>query len=190
LSALKNSARRRRARDLHQSFEAGDFLSLFETVTWPKLPAKDKRRIVESIVEKITIGLGEIDITLSYLPTSEELVQNQQALLHLLACCHRTIRIRRSSISKHFRQLRRYPINPKTLGEHLRKKRIDMHLSMTQLAQILGLGVSDSAIEKWEKNQNRPTDEHRFRIVEFLGFDPHRRSQQASFDARLVGNLP
>jgi transcriptional regulator with XRE-family HTH domain len=47
-----------------------------------------------------------------------------------------------------------------------------MHLSMSQLAKILGFGISDTAIEKWEKNQNRPTDEHRKRIIQFLGFDP------------------
>ena len=92
--------------------------------------------------------------------------------LHLLACSHRTIRIRRTSTSLHFKQLRQYPVSPKTLGEHLRKKRVDMQLSMTQLADQLGLGITDSAIEKWEKNQNRPTTEHRDRIVDFLGFDP------------------
>ena len=43
---------------------------------------------------------------------------------------------------------------------------------MTQLAKLLGLGITDTAIEKWEKNQNRPTVEHRKRIVQFLGFDP------------------
>src|ERR1043166_9527467 len=47
---------------------------------WPKLPAGNKRRIVESIVEKITIGKDEIDLTLSYLPSSEEMIKNQQAL--------------------------------------------------------------------------------------------------------------
>ena len=47
---------------------------------WPKLPVEDRRRIVESIVEKITVGNGEIDITLSHAPSSEELVNNQQAL--------------------------------------------------------------------------------------------------------------
>ena len=47
-----------------------------------------------------------------------------------------------------------------------------MQLSMTQLARILGIGVTDTAIEKWEKNQNRPTEEHRKLIVEFLGFNP------------------
>jgi transcriptional regulator with XRE-family HTH domain len=45
-------------------------------------------------------------------------------------------------------------------------------LSMTQLADVLGLGITDSAIEKWEKNQNRPTAYHRQRIEQFLGFNP------------------
>ena len=72
--------------------------------------------------------------------------------------------------------MRNYPANPKTLGEHLRKKRIDLSLSMTQLAKLLGLGITDTAIEKWEKNQNRPTEFHRGRIIEFLGFDPTRRN--------------
>jgi DNA-binding transcriptional regulator YiaG len=94
------------------------------------------------------------------------------AELRQLACCHRTIRVHRSSISLHFRQLRRYPATPQTLGEHLRKKRVDMQLSMTQLAKMLGIGITDTAIEKWEKNQNRPTEEHRKLIVEFLGFNP------------------
>jgi site-specific DNA recombinase len=47
---------------------------------WPSLPVENKRKIVESIVEKITIGKDEIDITLSHAPSSEELIQNQQAL--------------------------------------------------------------------------------------------------------------
>jgi transcriptional regulator with XRE-family HTH domain len=54
------------------------------------------------------------------------------------------------------------------LGEHLRKKRIDMQLSMTKLAELLGLGITDTAIEKWEKNQNRPTEPYRTKILEFL----------------------
>jgi DNA-binding transcriptional regulator YiaG len=37
---------------------------------------------------------------------------------------------------------------------------------------MLGLGVGGSAIQKWEKNEKRPTEEHRKRIVEFLGFNP------------------
>jgi hypothetical protein len=40
----------------------------------------DRRNVVEALIEKITIGDGEIDITYSCLPTSEELCKNQQEL--------------------------------------------------------------------------------------------------------------
>ena len=55
---------------------------------WPRLPIDDKRRIVQAIFEKIVIGKGEIDITFSHLPSSEELVKNQRAVcLRLFASC-------------------------------------------------------------------------------------------------------
>jgi len=47
---------------------------------WPKMARDEKRKIAESLVEKIVIGHGEIDITFSYLPTSEELCKSQQQL--------------------------------------------------------------------------------------------------------------
>jgi hypothetical protein len=43
---------------------------------------------------------------------------------------------------------------------------------MGQLAKLLGLGITDTAVEKWEKNQNHPIPKHRAAIIEFLGFDP------------------
>ena len=49
---------------------------------WPKLPIEKRRNIVETIVEKIVIGKGEIDITFAYLPSSEEMIKNQLALPH------------------------------------------------------------------------------------------------------------
>jgi site-specific DNA recombinase len=47
---------------------------------WPKLPADGRRKIAEAVCEKIVIGKGEIDITLSYLPSSEELCKSQTQL--------------------------------------------------------------------------------------------------------------
>jgi hypothetical protein len=58
---------------------------------------------------------------------------------------------------------------------------------MTQLAKLLGLGITDTAIEKWEKDQNRPTESHRSRLIEFLGFDPALPNMTGG---SLVGNLP
>jgi site-specific DNA recombinase len=47
---------------------------------WPSMPVPEKRKVIESIIEKVTIGNGEIDITYSYLPTSIEQCKNQQSL--------------------------------------------------------------------------------------------------------------
>ncbi len=47
---------------------------------WPALPTDEKRKIAESLCQKIFIGDGEIDITLSYMPTSEETTKSQQQL--------------------------------------------------------------------------------------------------------------
>jgi hypothetical protein len=51
------------------------------TFQWPKLPFQDKRKIVEALIDKITIGDGEIDKMFSHLPSSEELRKNQQKLI-------------------------------------------------------------------------------------------------------------
>lgn len=38
-------------------------------LTWPTLPQEAKRSVIETIVEKITIGQGDIDISLLYVPS-------------------------------------------------------------------------------------------------------------------------
>ena len=48
---------------------------------WPKLPFQDRRKIVEALIDKITIGDGEIDLTFSHLPSSEELCKSQHKLI-------------------------------------------------------------------------------------------------------------
>lgn len=47
---------------------------------WPKFTQEEKRRIIESIVEKITLTGDTIDITYCYLPSSEELTKRQRNL--------------------------------------------------------------------------------------------------------------
>ena len=41
---------------------------------------EDKRRVMEALVEKVVIGNGEIDITFSCVPSSEDVCKNQQRL--------------------------------------------------------------------------------------------------------------
>lgn len=47
---------------------------------WPKFTPEEKRRIVESITEKITLAGDEIDITFWNAPSSEELTKRQRNL--------------------------------------------------------------------------------------------------------------
>ncbi|HTL55529.1 MAG TPA: recombinase family protein, partial [Candidatus Limnocylindrales bacterium] len=47
---------------------------------WPKLPFDDKRRIVESITDKIVIGKEDVSINLCYLPSYEELTKRHRML--------------------------------------------------------------------------------------------------------------
>ncbi len=49
---------------------------------WPSLPVERKQSVVQSLVEKIVVGTDEIEINLSYLPSSEELTKSQQHLSH------------------------------------------------------------------------------------------------------------
>ena len=58
----------------------------------------------------------------------------------------------------------------KTLGDHLKSKRLERKLTLKQLAEILG--VSLSAVSFWEANCYLPSDWRRDRVIGFLGYDP------------------
>jgi site-specific DNA recombinase len=48
--------------------------------TWPTMNQDEKRRIVESLTKRITIGKDEIDISLCYLPSFREMTNRQRML--------------------------------------------------------------------------------------------------------------
>jgi site-specific DNA recombinase len=48
--------------------------------SWPKLSIPEKRKLIESITEKIVVSEDSVDITLSYMPTCEELTKRQRNL--------------------------------------------------------------------------------------------------------------
>ena len=70
-----------------------------------------------------------------------------------------------------------YPAQPKTLGEQLRKQRMDLGLGQRELAKQLG--VSKSSIENWEGNDVEPPRWMVPRIREFLGLQPSQRFRGA-----------
>jgi transcriptional regulator with XRE-family HTH domain len=64
-----------------------------------------------------------------------------------------------------------YPPALKTLGDHLRRRRMDLKLSQEQVATKLG--ASETSILNWEKNRRKPSLPFIPKIVEFLGYVPY-----------------
>ncbi len=62
-----------------------------------------------------------------------------------------------------------YPISPVTIGDHLRKKRLD--LGLTQEAAGKLLGVTESTVWNWEHG-TPPKLKHHFKITQFMGYSP------------------
>jgi len=64
-----------------------------------------------------------------------------------------------------------YPKRLKTLGDHLRKKRLDLKLQQKELAKKLG--VSETSIYNWENNLASPSLYSIPKIIKFLGYLPN-----------------
>jgi transcriptional regulator with XRE-family HTH domain len=60
--------------------------------------------------------------------------------------------------------------NPKTLGDHIKKRRLELRLFQAQVGKILG--VTESTVTNWEKNRSNPTLRPMPKIIRFLGYDP------------------
>jgi transcriptional regulator with XRE-family HTH domain len=63
-----------------------------------------------------------------------------------------------------------YPRELRTLGDHLRKRRLD--LALTQKDMAVRLGANEASVWNWEKNRSSPALRFVPRIVEFLGYTP------------------
>jgi transcriptional regulator with XRE-family HTH domain len=65
---------------------------------------------------------------------------------------------------------RGYPQNPATLGEHLRRRRLDLGLPQRILAERWR--VTRETVAGWELGRNQPSIRHWPIVLSFLGHDP------------------
>ena len=63
-----------------------------------------------------------------------------------------------------------YPKKLKTLGDHLRKKRLDLKLLQRDVAKRIG--VEEATIWNWENNWSSPSLYYIPKIIKFLGYVP------------------
>lgn len=63
-----------------------------------------------------------------------------------------------------------YPTEPKTLGDHLKKRRHELGLRQKDVAERLG--VNEYTVCYWENNKKTPSIRYFPGIIEFLSYDP------------------
>ena len=88
----------------------------------------------------------------------------------LLGIRDRVLKVKIPTSSVYRRLWRGIGAEPKTIGEHMRRKRVDMGLTNVELAQILA--VAYQTVERWEHNRCPMKPKHRAKVVAFLGYDP------------------
>ena len=68
-----------------------------------------------------------------------------------------------------------YPEHSETLGEHIRKRRMDLGLLQKEAAAKLG--VDDATLWNWEHDKGSPAVRHWPALLAFLGYDPNPTPQ-------------
>jgi transcriptional regulator with XRE-family HTH domain len=68
------------------------------------------------------------------------------------------------------RKPKNYSEQPETLGEHIRKRRVELRLTLKQAAAEIG--VTDYTVINWEYNRTEPPVTVLPAVVRFLGYDP------------------
>jgi transcriptional regulator with XRE-family HTH domain len=71
---------------------------------------------------------------------------------------------------------RSYPNELKTIGDHLKKRRLDLKMLQKEVAERFGTTVC--TVRNWEKNRSSPSLIFIPRIIRFLGYTPCDTSNQ------------
>jgi len=75
-----------------------------------------------------------------------------------------------------------YPKNPTSIGEHIRKKRMELKLFQKDLAILFG--VSEDCITYWENSRSTPQIQYYPALIRFLGYYPFELDLTA-FEGRI-----
>jgi transcriptional regulator with XRE-family HTH domain len=59
-----------------------------------------------------------------------------------------------------------------TLGDHIKKRRLELGLLQREVAEQIGVGTD--TILNWEHNRTRPTLRYLPNVIAFLGYDPYQ----------------
>ena len=80
-----------------------------------------------------------------------------------------------------------YPKGLKTLGDHIRKRRLDLGLLQREVAKVLGVDVD--SVCQWEMGHRQPKVALFPGIIDFLGYVPGEAGRLDSRSARIARQL-
>ena len=78
----------------------------------------------------------------------------------------------------------RLPKEIRTLGDHIRKKRIELGLRQREVANLLG--AAPQSVNAWERNYHRPVLRVFPAIKDFLGYDLDDLPDDAPLGRRIA----
>jgi DNA-binding transcriptional regulator YiaG len=90
-------------------------------------------------------------------------------LLALLGFCHRQIKASRAHIPVERSPRKAFPTTVKTLGDHIKAKRVEKGLTQRELAQTMN--VCRDYIQDWERDRRMPSAGDWKKLVEILGLE-------------------
>jgi len=121
-------------------------------------------------VEKRTGDLGIIADSLvlsAFLPRKRGM-QTRHFHTLMLPFCHLTLKAPKPFTSD-------YPLQIESMGDHIRKRRLDIKLLQKEAAKRIG--VNETTIWFWENNRVEPSISYIPKIIEFLGYIPFETKQ-------------
>jgi len=83
-----------------------------------------------------------------------------------LGFCHRQIRASRAHIPVERSPRKAFPTTVKTLGDHIKAKRVEKGLTQRLLAGMLGIGRA--LLQRWERDRQLPDQEDWQKLVKIL----------------------
>jgi DNA-binding XRE family transcriptional regulator len=96
-----------------------------------------------------------------------------------LPFCKATLHGVRCPIGPYLARIKGYPVEPTTIGEAIRKRRLDLGLRQIDVAE--SIGCNEMTIVNWEKGHTRSRTDKMSEIAAFLA--PIARRQKPRFGA-------
>jgi DNA-binding XRE family transcriptional regulator len=78
------------------------------------------------------------------------------------------------------------PEKPKTIGEHLVRRRVQLRLHQSQAARLLE--ISTVTLSRWELDKVYPTMRYHDRITGYLGYDPFTQDSKRHLETARTTN--